>query len=452
MPSGVDVQVHHRQFCKWDLFALHREEDQEMISGSFTQGDGETILRASFGLGFRLCGALHQGLHGGVIRWEDGSEWTRVGDLPPQAATVSTCSLLRACWSTWYQNSLKHAAVYNFLVWAVQILTQCLVAWLVYQVRMKHHKRRAQEAADLWSQILLQLGAAYFAWLRPRFRLFLVPFIMGVGIGECSVFYYVKMFLKEPSGVRDDLCVLEVLVTILCTVVACWNSFQRVRVQRLMDIAGPQVQGDQLELLKTWFGRRDSCLEIVEAFEVPESASRTQRHQTMANALGLASQQDPPLTAWPGAICTGTAWLLHGASVDALASIMQDGYKLPSEWFPFRGMFGQGLYFAEDPAKCELFAQRLADGSFFLLLNTVHLGEPKRMNRAAQGCSQSALRLRDLYGRTFDSVVGLDSYDGGSLSWREQARANASSISPSCEASSRARSALLTKVVFQYLC
>jgi len=105
--------------------------------------------------------------------------------------------------------------------------------------------------------------------------------------------------------------------------------------------------------------------------------------------------------------------LYHGTSTRAAKAILQSGFAVPKS-AGFR-MFGQGIYFAQNPLKCWQYSTK--GNSPYIIVCDVRLGHQREMAMAAPRFTQNSL-LRPLslaHAMEYHSVRGLTVEEGGSL-------------------------------------
>jgi len=108
--------------------------------------------------------------------------------------------------------------------------------------------------------------------------------------------------------------------------------------------------------------------------------------------------------------------LVHGTTLDSVASILSGGFKLPSK----QGMFGTGIYFADCPLKSWQYCR---DRHGLMILSDVELGKSRPERSAAPQLGQNGTRdLRPSWfewlfsgAETCDSVTAVAIEEGGSV-------------------------------------
>ena len=90
------------------------------------------------------------------------------------------------------------------------------------------------------------------------------------------------------------------------------------------------------------------------------------------------------------------AWFFHGTSEDAARSIGTSDFRLPGH----AGLFGKGLYFADEAIKSNGYSQQNADGEKVMMLCRVILGKTLKVTGTDR---QAENRIR---GTDYDSLQG----------------------------------------------
>jgi len=154
-----------------------------------------------------------------------------------------------------------------------------------------------------------------------------------------------------------------------------------------------------------------ASLRVDEVFEITPSEEQNSRYGKARQDLGIPDDAMPRTDTY-----SGYKRLYHGSTPENFKSIVTQGFILPRS--PIKKMYGQGIYFSDNPNKCIAFASEvLCPGvpspSYYILASEVALGKAKRMTVPEPGLTESLLRKPSFGGTQFNSAVGLTRNQGG---------------------------------------